>query len=206
MLIHPHDGAHDEAEWRAFLADHPFGQLVVPTRDLPVIVPTHYALDGDRVLMHFARPNPVFEALRESPRAVFSVIGDYVYVPTSWNAEAGEPPEWGVPTSYYASVQLSGECEVVDGGEGMAAILKALLARLQPEGGHREPAPGANPYGAQFPGIRGVVLHVRDVRAKLKYGGNRTREHRLRVADLLARRDGPMDAEARAHILRRLSR
>jgi transcriptional regulator len=47
---------------------------------------------------------------------------------------------------------------------------------------------------------------IEDVRAKFKYGGNRTVEHRLRVADRLGERDAGYDAAARAHLLRRTER
>ena len=54
MFIHGVD-AGDESEWRAFLAAHPFGELVAgggPQRRVPVLVPTQYVLDGDDVLIH----------------------------------------------------------------------------------------------------------------------------------------------------------
>jgi hypothetical protein len=38
----------------------------------------------------------------------------------------------------------------------------------------------------------------------MKYGGNKTTEHRLEIADHLAERDAPMDAAARDNLLRRL--
>ena len=38
----------------------------------------------------------------------------------------------------------------------------------------------------------------------MKYGGNKTAEHRHEIAEHLAVRDGPMDAAARDHLLRRL--
>jgi transcriptional regulator len=55
----------------------------------------------------------------------------------------------------------------------------------------------------QLPGIRGLRLHVEEVRAKMKYGGNKTPDHRREIADHLTERDGPMDAAAREHLLRR---
>jgi transcriptional regulator len=38
----------------------------------------------------------------------------------------------------------------------------------------------------------------------MKYGGNKAADHRLEIADHLTERDGPMDAVARDHLLRRL--
>lgn len=207
MLVRPHDAPLADDEWKALLRTHDFGTFVAPGRDreFPVLVPTHFAHDeaAGVVLTHFSKANPVWEALRERPRAVLSVIADYVYVPSDWNAGEEAPPEWGVPTSYYAAVQLFGEVEEVDEPEALAALLATQMRHFQPEGGHMPIAAGDNPYGRQLPAIRGVRLHVREVKAKLKYGGNRPPAHRLRVAERLAGRDGPMDAEAREHLLRR---
>lgn len=207
MLIRPHDAALSEEEWTSFLSEHEFGQLIASGRgrDVPVAAPTHYALDGSRVLVHFARDNPIFEALAENPRAMLSVIGDYTYVKTDWNADASEDPAYGVPTSYYGAVQLIGPCDIVDDASGIADILTRLLARMQPEGGHAPVVPGDNAYAKQFSAIRGIVLHVEEARAKFKFGGNRSRAHRQQVAARLEERDAPHDAQARDHIARRFN-
>ncbi len=54
-----------------------------------------------------------------------------------------------------------------------------------------------------LPGIRGLELTIREVRAKFKYGGNKSPEVRARVARRLAERDGRHDAAARSHVLDR---
>lgn len=208
VLVHRHDAPLSDDEWKALLREHDFAQFIAPggpEREFPIIVPTHFAYDGERtVIAHFAKPNPVWEALAERPRAVLSLVADYVYVPSDWNAGEEAPPEWGVPTSYYAAVQAYGDVERVDEPEALAALLAQQMRHFQPEGGHEPIAAGDNPYGRQLPAIRGVRLHVREVKAKLKYGGNRPAAHRERVAARLAERAGPMDAEARGHVLRRL--
>ncbi len=169
----------------------------------PVVVPTHFIYDGDRTIrLHLAVPNPVWEALAENALALVSVYGDYAYIPTQWNANPGAPVEYGIPTSYYAAVQATVRVRTVDDPEGIAEILKAQLAHFQPEGGHA-PVEPANAYGKQLGAIRGIVGTIEDVRAKFKYGGNKTVEHRLRIADALAARDRGDDAAARAQLLRR---
>ena len=208
MLIHRHDAAFSPDEWRTFLADHDFGELIASGhgRDVPMIVPTHFIYDGDTtVRLHLARPNPVWDALAENPLAVVSVYGDYTYIPTGWNANAGTPPEHGIPTSYYAAVQAIVRCRIVDEQTELAAILTAQLEHFQPEGGHAPVIAGAAPYGPQLAGIRGLVCEIEDVRAKFKYGGNKSVEHRERIADRLAGRDGPGDAAVRAQIARRIT-
>ena len=201
MLVRPSDAPLDEAEWRAFLASHDFGQLVAHAEPWPVVAPTHFVLEGDVARMHFAKDNPVLDALRRDPRAVLAVVGDYVYVPGTWNAGEEAEARHGVPTSYYAAVQLRGEARIVDDPQGMARLLNATLDRFEPSGVARM-AEG-DPRVPLLPAIRGVELRVGDVRAKFKYGGNRPREHRLNVARHLEARGGPLDAEAREHVLRR---
>ena len=208
MLIRKHDAAISEDEWRAFLASRDFGELIASGtgRDVPVVVPTHFIYDGDRTIrLHLAAPNPVWEALAENPIALVSVYGDYAYIPTQWSANPGAPVEYGVPTSYYAAVQAIVRTRTVDDPEELASILRAQLAHFQPEGGHAPVEPD-NDYGKHFSGIRGIVGTIEDVRAKFKYGGNKTVEHRLRIAHRLAARDGGYDQAARAQLLRRTER
>jgi transcriptional regulator len=207
MLIRKHDAAISEDEWKTFLAARDFGELIASGRgrDVPIVVPTHFIYDGDRTIrLHLAVPNPVWEALAENPLALVSVYGDYTYIPTEWNANPGSDVSYGVPTSYYAAVQATVRTRTVDDPDELAEILTAQLAHFQPEGGHA-PVEPSGPYGKQFGGIRGIVGTIEGVRAKFKYGGNKTVEHRLRIADALAERDRGADQAARAQLLRRIS-
>ena len=77
MLIHPWDAAVDDAEWRTWLADgHDFGQLVVnglPGQP-PTVVPTHFVVEetatGTQLLVHLARPNPVWAGIHADPEVL----------------------------------------------------------------------------------------------------------------------------------------
>lgn len=206
MLVHPWDAPLDDDEWRSFVLRHDFGQLIAPGdgRDLPVVVPTHFLYDGaTTVRLHLARPNPVWAALAERPRGLLTVVDDYAYVPAGWQAEPGTPPELGIPTSYYATVQLACDVRVVDDPAEKAAILSAQMGHHEAAGGYREPEAEAEHVRRRLPGIRGVELTVTAVRAKFKYGGNKEPGHRELLAEHLAERGGPGDAAAREHLLRR---
>jgi transcriptional regulator len=207
VLVHPWDAPLDDEEWRSWLLRHDFGQLIAPGdgRDLPVVVPTHFLYDGaTSVRLHLAKPNPVWAALAERPRVLLTVVDDYAYVPSAWQAVPGTPTELGVPTSYYATVQLSCDVEVIDDPDAKAAILRGQLAHHEPDGGYLEPDVVHEHFRRRLPGIRGLVLTVTSVRAKFKYGGNKEPAHRELLAEHLAERDGPADAVAREHLLRRL--
>lgn len=204
MLIHRHDAPLGEDEWRAFLSTHDFGELIAPgrDRDLPIVVPTHFVWDGaHEVVLHLAKPNPVWDALAERPRALLSVFGAYTFIPGHWNQD-----EYGVPTSYYAAVQLACDARVTDEETEIASILERQLDHFQPEGMHAPVEPGGNRYGQLIPSVRGIVLTVTGVRAKLKFGTNRTVEHRRAIAEKLGERGTPLDLEARDHVIDRIER
>ncbi len=110
-----------------------------------------------------------------------------------------------MPTSYYTAVQLLCRAEVVDDPDEKAAILAVQLDHFEPADSARAtPSTAVESDRRQLPGIRGLRLSIEQVRAKLKYGGNKTPEHREQIAGHLAERDGPMDAAARARLLGRL--
>ncbi|WP_328745473.1 FMN-binding negative transcriptional regulator [Streptomyces sp. NBC_00285] len=211
MLIHPWDAARDDAEWQQWLAVHDFGQLAVngPAGEPPFVQPLHFAYDPGlglglgEVVTHLARPNPLWDAVEANSEVVLSVVDDYAFVPGPWQADPDVPPECGVPTSFYAAVQLRCRAHLVDDPAEKAALLNRQVGHFQPEGGTAEVAAGEVPFGRQLSGIRGLRLEVTGVRAKFKYAGKRTLEVQDRIAGKLADRDAPGDAAAREHLLRR---
>lgn len=209
MLIHPWDAALDDAEWRDWLASTGrFGVLAVNNVDraqAPVLLPTHFTVAGEELLIHLARPNPVWPHLEAANEVRLAVIGDYAYIPTYWRAKAGGADEDGVPTSYYASVQFVCRPTIVDDPQGKVDILRAQLEDFQSEGRHAAVAVGEEPYGRMLPGIRGVRLAVVRVEARFKYDDANPIEHRRRVIGHLEARDRGLDAGAAAQQRRRLA-
>lgn len=208
MLIHPWDAALDAAEWQEWLATTDrFGILAVNNVDAlhaPLMVPTHFTIDGDDILLHLARPNPVWAHLEAASEVRLAVIGDYAYIPTYWRAKAGGPDEDGVPTSYYSAVQFVCRPTVIDDPHSKAQILSRQLADFQPEGRHAHVASDEQPYGRMLPGIRGVRLSIVRVEAKFKYDDSNPVEHRERVIGYLENRREGLDVRAAAQQRHRL--
>jgi transcriptional regulator len=207
MFIAPVDATLGEEEWRGFVESHPFGHLVAPggpARDLPVVVPTQFVLEGDTVWLHLVRANPVFAALAENPRVVLSVAGDWAFIPSSWKVIGDEDPALGIPTTYYGAVQLTGRATVFDertSPGSVAAILRRQLATFQSE---VEVADPSESHAARLLAILGIALRVQEVSAKFKYGGNVDESHRRAVVERLRRRGAPGDDAAAGHVVRRL--
>lgn len=209
MLIHPWDAALDAAEWQEWLAaTSRFGVLAVNNLDparAPLVLPLHFTVAGDELLMHLARPNPVWPHLEAAAEVRLAVFGDYAYIPSYWRAKAGGPDEDGVPTSYYAAVEFVCRPTVVDDPAAKAEILSAQLADFQPEGGHADVAVDSGPYARLLPGIRGLRLAVLRVEAKFKYDDANPAAHRKRVSARLEERDSGLDRGAAAQQRRRLA-
>ncbi len=200
MLIRDADRDEDPDRWRAFLVGQGFGTFVAGGlgRVVPIVVPTQYVVTDSEIVFHLVATNPVFAALEENPRAVMSVAGDWAFIPGAWKAIGGEDPALGIPTTYYAAVQVTGDCVVESEPEEMAAVLRTQLELLDPDGVYVDPSE----HRARLRAIRGVRLPIEDVRAKYKYGGNVDAAHRDAVAEHLAARNGPGDAAALAHLRR----
>lgn len=209
MLIHPWDAALEPAEWQEWLAAHDrFGVLAVNNVDpaqAPILVPTHFTVSAGELLVHLARPNPVWSHLEAAAEVRLAVIGDYAFIPSYWRTKAGGPDEDGVPTSYYSAVQFTCRPTIVDDPQGKVEILAAQLADFQPEGRHAPVAVDEEPYGRMLPGIRGLRLAVLRVDAKFKYDDRNPIEHRERVQANLMQRNRGLDAAAAVQQRRRLS-
>ncbi len=206
MLIRPHDAASDDDEWQSILNGHPFGTLIAPgrAREVPVVVPTHFHYDGDQaIVLHLARPNPIWPALHDNPRCLLVVIAAVTYVPTSWEAQPGTQPEWGIPTSHYSAVELDCTATITDNEPTIRTYLADQLATMQPDEPYGDPRDAIAPYRTELRQIRGLRLTIDDVRAKFKYDGAEPDTVRRQVVDGYRRRNGPGDAEALAHLLRR---
>lgn len=207
MLIHPWDAATDREEWVNWLATtYRFGTLAVNNLDpaqAPLLVPTHFTYTGDALLLHLARPNPIWPHLDAATEVRFAIIGDYAYVPSYWRANDGVPTEDGVPTSYYTAVHFVCRPVIVDDPDETCEILIQQLRDQQPEGGHAEMSPESVPYGRMLNGIRGIRLHILRVEAKFKYDDQKPIEFRARVSQLLRQRGQALDNPAATQQARR---
>lgn len=162
--------------------------------------------DAGHLLVHLARPKPVWTATANNPNVLFTVFGDYAFIPGPWRAKPDTPPADRVPTSYYAAVQFTCRATLVDDPEDKAELLRRQMAHFQPDGDHAPISVDQPPYDRMLPGIRGLRLEVTGVRAKFTYDDHKPVGHRTAVADRLTERGQGLDAPTAHQQRRRLGR
>jgi len=128
------------------------------------------------------------------------VAGDWAFIPSAWKAVGEEDPLLGIPTTYYAAVQLEGTALVVSDPGEVAAILRRQLKALQPDQAIADPLEA---HAAQLRSIKGIRVRLENVRAKFKYGGNVDLAHRQAVIARLEDRGGAGDLAAARQTRRR---
>jgi len=197
------DSGFGEDEWRDFVTSQGFGHLVAAGRgrEVPVVVPTQFVLEGDEVILHLVGKNPIFEAIDEQPRVLLSVAGDWAFIPSAWKAIGEEDPLLGVPTTYYAAVQVEGTATVMADPSDVAGVLRRQLAALQPGVEISDPLTA---HEALLRTISAIRIVIEEVRAKFKYGGNVDVAHREAVIAALERRGRPGDLAAARQTRRRI--
>ena len=208
MFIHPWDSSQSEAEWRTWLAGvEKFGVLAVNNKDAasaPIVLPTHFTIDGGEILVHFARPNPAWPSIEAAREVRLAITGDYAFVPGHWRVLPPGVIENGVPTSYYASVQFVCEPTIVDDPVEKAAIIAKQTEDFQPEGLHAPITADSEAYGRMLSGTRAVRLRILRVDAKFKFDDHKPQAFRSQVAEQLESRNTNQDAAAAQQQLRRL--
>ena len=167
----------------------------------PCFVFMHYAVQDEapQILSHVAKSNPVLKLLAKEPRATFWVNGPSAYIPSHWYGS-----DRRVPTSYYSWAQFEVSVQLVEDEPGKLDILAAMLARLQPEGGHPPMDTGEKYWQGMVGAITGMEMTIQASQSRHRYGQNRPAEVRRRIAAELETRNEGQDRAVAAQVLDRL--
>ena len=129
VLIHPWDaGTPRRSGWTSSAPGVRPAHRGRARRDVPVIVPTQFALvSAERVCCTWPGPT------RSGPRSRRTDRGAQPrrrlgLRPRGLEGDRRRGPALGIPTTYYAAVQLVADAVVVDDADGKAAILRASWA------------------------------------------------------------------------------
>lgn len=157
------------------------------------------ALDGD-IVFHGALDGEKHALMQAGPRAGFTMVKEYSFIPSYWSA-----PDHACPaTHFFKSVEVSGRALVVDDPAYKARALQALMEKMQPEGCHV-------PIDHALPMYRGALQKVGVFRVvneawtgKAKFGQNEPARIRRIFVEKLRERGAPIDLLTAAEIERTL--
>jgi hypothetical protein len=177
------EGVLERADW---------GTLgLVSDQGTPVLVPLNFVFHEGRICFHGAKAGEKFGLIQASPQASFLVVEAYAQIPSY----AFDPVHACPATQYFKSVLVKGRVEEVRDPAGKAAVLEAMMRKLQPEGGY-EPIRADSPaYQASVRGVGVFVMTCGEVTGKVKLGQKLGSEARAKVEAALETRGCPMDPE-----------
>jgi nitroimidazol reductase NimA-like FMN-containing flavoprotein (pyridoxamine 5'-phosphate oxidase superfamily)/ribosomal protein S18 acetylase RimI-like enzyme len=156
----------------------------------PILRTVHAVVSGGALAFHGAPAGEKLEALGRA--AVLSAEEVVAPIPSYF-----VDPERACPaTTFYRSAQVHGVLEPVEDAEEKARVLAALMAKLQPEGGH-VPVDATHPlYRKAVAGLLIVRVSLECVDGKAKLGQNRRPEELAVIFERLWARGLPGDARA----------
>ena len=167
----------DRAAMLALVASRAFATVIgtVDARPMAALVPV--LVEGDRLILHLSRANPLVAAL---PQRVLVVVGGPdAYVSPDWYAEPDQVPTWN-----YLAVEIEGELVPTDD-----AMLLEILRRQSAAFEAR--IPGKPPWqpeqmtpavlAAKLRGIVGATLTIETLRGTCKLSQNKSSADRAGV-------------------------
>jgi transcriptional regulator len=187
--MHPTPVFHwsDREGMLAFVAERAFATIAATLDGALVFAQAPVIVDGDRMMLHLSRANPIAKAL--PLRARLLVGGADCYVSPDWYGEDDQVPTWN-----YVSVEIGGELVAFD---DVVEIVRRQSAVFEGR------IPGKRPWtpdkmtpavlAAKLKGIVGVTVAIEELRGTRKLSQNKTETARRGVVAALA--DSPREAD-----------
>lgn len=182
----------DEQACEAFLRERDDGVLTFTGEDgWPKAVPLNYAYENGAVYFHGSKKGEKMSGLAADPRAEFVAYQAHAFIPSHFS-----DPYLACPaTVYFRSVRIRGTVAQVEDPAEKAAALAALLAKMQPEGGHAPIRADDPKYVSSLRGVSVLRLDATEMSGKFKFGQNLSDKKRAEMIGKLEGRNDEGDAE-----------
>jgi transcriptional regulator len=168
-----------EAELTAFIAAQTLGRLVTANSSgCPHIGLYPFLTDGEAVEVHLVKTDAQISDLRQNPQVVFEVDEVLTFVPSYLE----HPESAQAADHYYRCAIIEGQARVSNDPEAIADHLRRLVARYQPERGHREVTASDPLYAPALTRLAMIRIQPSRVWAKFKHGQQVPAEHRSQVS------------------------
>ncbi len=150
----------------------------------PLLSHVPFVLDGEDVLFHLVRSNPMVPLLSRRRVARLAVNGPHAYVSPDWYGISVQVPTWN-----YIAVHLTGACELLP-QERLRAILDATShrfeARLAPKPVWKMSKMPDDLVARMMRQIVPCRIRIEDVDGTWKLSQNKSEQVRLAAADGVA--------------------
>ena len=173
------------------LASCEYGTLCLSDEKTPYGVPLNFSWWEEGIVFHGAKEGKKVELITRNPKAYFSVVKPYAFIPSHFSHTTSACPA----TQFFASVSLEGEVSVLENNAEKAKGLNALMQKLQPEG-HYETISETNPiYTKMLEATAVFYLKAKQTSFKLKMGQNLNKERKIGLIEELEKRGSALDIE-----------
>ena len=172
----PRDFANNDREaLDALIRANPFGLLVGELDGAPYATHLPFLLDGERLLLHFARGNPHWKSIdgQREMLAVFS--GPHAYVSPRWYGSDRAVPTWN-----YVAVHVYGAPRVIEDAGRVRDLLDRLVWEYE-EGAWTLDGQDPNFVDRMSRGIVAFEMPIERIEGKFKLSQNRPAGDRRRV-------------------------
>lgn len=186
----------DDGAAREILQRARHGHLAGTTSDgRPIVRTLHHAILEDGLYFHGSAGGEKDELFERD--AVFECVEEIAAIPSYWVDARRACPA----TTYYRSVQVHGRVEFVECPRRRAAAMRALMERLQPEGGYVPLTHDAPEYAAALRAFSVFRLSMERICGRVSVGQSRGAPTMHRVLAGLWERGDPGDVAAIETIL-----
>jgi transcriptional regulator len=181
MYTPRHYRLEDDATIRALIARWPFATVASVVDGEPVATHIPVLMEGEHLVGHVARPNPLWRAIAGGAKVLAIFHGPHAYVSPAWYTQ----PRSEVPTWNYGAIHVTGRGVVFEDRERLRAVVDRLTAHFDPTG-FRVDWEDRRVSGL-LGGIVGIEIAMDRIEAKAKLNQNKTLEDRQRGVRALDR-------------------
>jgi transcriptional regulator len=188
VYIPEHFRGRDHADSLTFMRANPFAILVSSTEEGPFAshIPVTMHQTGEQLVLrgHFAKANPHWRYLEQTPRCLTIFHGPHSYIsPTLYtNRES-------VPTWNYGAVHVYGGVRIFSTPESLLGMLHELMGTFEPAYAEQWASLSDTYRERMLSHIVGFEITATKIEAKFKLSQNRTKEDQRNVIAALEKAD-----------------
>jgi uncharacterized protein len=177
-----------------FLNSQPVGRVCsIDSKGFPQIIPMNFAYRDNTIYMHSHPFGEKLDNIRANSQVGFEVDQHICFLPSYYF----HPTDASQADTLYISVVIKGRAEIVQDDEEKARALNYLMEKYQKEGKYEA-------LEAEMPVVHEVavikVVPV-DMHGKYKIGQHWAKPYRLKMAEKIIEREGPVAASSILEIM-----